>query len=201
MMGNPRMSCTFTMQQIGSWVVTHSKADSNLHGHCFAISRKLWILYMSQHLNPPFAFSDHCESVAWLISNDPHSALYCYQLGPNGVKVECLCPQKPTTIFQHTHATADCAWPRPPITKDMKTLVTLVTHKCRVISSLPPWLGFIVSALHAVRTQCTNLANVLRFMAMTICLCHGGICELNIGCSWPQPLSGPSIGGPPWVCH
>ena len=40
MMGNHRMSCTFTMQQIGRWVVTHFKADSNLHGHCLAISRK-----------------------------------------------------------------------------------------------------------------------------------------------------------------
>ena len=28
------------------------------------------------------------------------------------------------------------------------------------VSSLPPWLGFIVSALHAVRRQCTNLAEV-----------------------------------------
>ena len=55
MMGNNRASCTFTTQQIGRWVVPHSKADSNLHGHCLAISRKqcpLWILFMSQHLNP-----------------------------------------------------------------------------------------------------------------------------------------------------
>ena len=37
MMGNHRTPCTFTMQQIGTWVVT----DSNVHGHCFAISRKL----------------------------------------------------------------------------------------------------------------------------------------------------------------
>ena len=29
MMGNHRMLCTFTMQQIGRWVVTHSKADSS----------------------------------------------------------------------------------------------------------------------------------------------------------------------------
>ena len=40
MMGNHQMSCTFTMQQIGRLVVTHSKADSNLHGHYLAISRK-----------------------------------------------------------------------------------------------------------------------------------------------------------------
>ena len=43
------------MQQIGTWVVTHSKADSNLHGHRLAISGKqcrLWILFISQHLNP-----------------------------------------------------------------------------------------------------------------------------------------------------
>ena len=80
---------------------------------------------MSQHLNPPSALSDHCELVAWLISNSPDSATYCNKLGPNRVKAKCLCPQKATTIFQHTHTTFDCAWPRPPITKDMKTLVTL----------------------------------------------------------------------------
>ena len=34
-------------------------------------------------------------------------------------------------------------------------------HKCRVGSSLPPWLGFIAWAMHAVRTQCNNLAIVL----------------------------------------
>ena len=43
---------------------------------------------MSQHLNPPSALSDHWESVAWLISNGPHSAAYCYKLGPNGVEAE-----------------------------------------------------------------------------------------------------------------
>ena len=84
----------------------------------------LWILFMSQHLNPPSTLSDHRESGAWLISNGLHSAAYCYKLGPNHVKVECLCLHKAATIFQHTHATADCAWPRPPITKDMNTLVT-----------------------------------------------------------------------------
>ena len=26
--------------------------------------------------------------------------------------------------------------------------------------------------------------NELKVVAMTICLCHGGICELNIRCSW-----------------
>ena len=40
MMGNDRMWCIFTMQQISRWVVTHSKSDSNLHGHCCAISMK-----------------------------------------------------------------------------------------------------------------------------------------------------------------
>ena len=125
MMGNHRTSCTFTMQQIGRWVVTLSKADSNLLGHCFAISRKhcpLWILFMSRHLNPPSALSDHGKSVAWLISYGPHSVAYCYKLGPDRVKAECLCPQRAATIFQHTHATTDCAWPRPPSTKDMKTV-------------------------------------------------------------------------------
>ena len=127
MIGNHRTLCTFTMQQIGRWVVTHSKADSNFHGHCLAISRKqcpLWILFMSQHLNPSFTLSDHCESVAWLISSGPHSAAYCYKWGPKRVKAECLCPRKAATIFQHTHEIADCAWPWPPTTKDIKTLVT-----------------------------------------------------------------------------
>ena len=66
---NHRTSCTFTMQQICRWVVTHSKADSNLHGDCLVISRKqclLWILFMSQHLNPSSALLDHREVVAWL---------------------------------------------------------------------------------------------------------------------------------------
>ena len=117
MMGNHRTSCTFTTQEIGRWVVTHSKVDSNLHGHCLAICRKqcpLWILFLSQHLNPSSALSDHCESVVWLISNGPHILAYCYKLGPNQVKAECLCPWKAATIFRHAHAMADCAWPRPP---------------------------------------------------------------------------------------
>ena len=85
----------------------------------------LWILFMSQHLNSPSALSDHCDSVAWFINNGPHSATYCYKLHSDGVKAECLRPQKAATIFQHTHATTQCAWPRPPITKYMKTLVML----------------------------------------------------------------------------
>ena len=67
MMGNHRTLCTFTTQQIGRWVVTHPKADFNLRGHCIAISGKqcpLWILFMSQHLNPSSALLDHRESVA-----------------------------------------------------------------------------------------------------------------------------------------
>ena len=108
MMGNHR-TCTLTTQQIGKWVVTHPKADSNLHGHCLAISRKhvqcpLWILFMSQHLNPSSALSDHRELVAWLIGNGPYSVAYYYKAGPNRVKAECPCPRKAATIFQHTHA-------------------------------------------------------------------------------------------------
>ena len=91
MTGNHRTSCTFSMQQTGRWAFTHSKANSNLHGHCLAISRKqccLWILLMSHHLNPLAALSDHRKLVAWLISNVPHRAAYCYKLGPNRVKTE-----------------------------------------------------------------------------------------------------------------
>ena len=124
--GNHWTSCTFTTQQIGRWVVAQSIANSNLHGHCIANSRKqclLWSPFMSQHLNPSSALSDHCESVAWLINDGPHGAAYCYKFGPNRVKAECLCPRKAATIFQHAHATADCAWPQPPTTKDIKTLV------------------------------------------------------------------------------
>ena len=36
-MGNHWRSFTFTMQQTGTWVVTHSKADSNLHGQVVAL--------------------------------------------------------------------------------------------------------------------------------------------------------------------
>ena len=145
-MGIHWTSCTFTMQQIGRWVVTHSLADSNLRGHCLAISRKqcpLWILGPSptpeyddvdftvparwgreaQTLNPASALSDHRKSVPRLISNNPHSAAYSYKLGPNRVKAECLCAQKAATISQHTHTPTDCTWPQPPTTKDMKTLV------------------------------------------------------------------------------
>ena len=39
-MGNHRTSCTFTMQQMGRLVVSHSKVDSNFHGHYFAIFGK-----------------------------------------------------------------------------------------------------------------------------------------------------------------
>ena len=97
MIGNHLTWCTFTMQQINTWVVTHSKADSNFHGHGLATCRNqcpLWILLMSQHLNPASALSEHRESVAWLISNGPHSAAYCHKLGPNRVKAECLCPTR-----------------------------------------------------------------------------------------------------------
>ena len=44
MVGNHRTLCTFTMQQIGRWVVTHSKADSNLE-HWFRVGKnKSWKL-------------------------------------------------------------------------------------------------------------------------------------------------------------
>ena len=56
MMGNHRTSCAFTIYKPAGG------SDSNLHGHCLAISRKqcpLWILFMSQHLHPSSALSDH----------------------------------------------------------------------------------------------------------------------------------------------
>ena len=61
---------------------------------------------MSYHLNPASALTDHRGSIAWL-NTRPHSAAYCYELGPDRVKAECLYPQKAVTIFQHTHATAN----------------------------------------------------------------------------------------------
>ena len=157
MMGNHEMSGTFTMQQIGRWVVTHSSADFNLHGHCVAISGKqcpLLIFFMSQHLNPATTFSNHREPTSWLLGNSPHIAAYCCKLGPTRVKAECPCPQKAATIFQHTHTIADCAWPQPPTTKDMKTVVQG--------SFLPSSLARshrtgIARNAHAVRTQCSNL--------------------------------------------
>ena len=37
-----------------------------------------------------------------------------------------------------------------------------------------------------LRCSAASQNNVLRFVVMTICLCHGGICELCIHCSWPR---------------
>ena len=37
--------------------------------------------------------------------------------------------------------------------------------------------------------QCGKTNNELRIVAMTICLCHGGICELSIRSSWPCPVN------------
>ena len=54
---------------------------------------------MSQHLNPSSALSNHRESIAWLIENGPHSATYCYKLGANRVKAECLCPLEAATMY------------------------------------------------------------------------------------------------------
>ena len=79
MMGNHRMSCTFTMQQIGT-LHTPKRIPT------FMAIALLSAGSISQHLNPPSAVSDHCESVAWFINNGPHSAACCYKLGPNGVK-------------------------------------------------------------------------------------------------------------------
>ena len=100
----------------------------------------------------------HVLCYRWMLDYDDGESpdvVYCYKLSPNRVKAECLCLQKAVTIFQHTHATADCAWLWQPITKDMKTLVTPALQG---VSSLPPWLGFIVRALHAVHTQCPRSA-------------------------------------------
>ena len=99
-MGNHQTLCTFAMQQIGRWVVICSQADSDLHGHCLAVSWEqclLWILFMS--------------------------CCILLQVGPIPVKAECLCPQKAATIFQHTrNIRLRLATPRT--TKDMKILVT-----------------------------------------------------------------------------
>ena len=104
---------------------------------------------MSQHLNPASALSDHCGSVAWLIGNGPHSVAYCYKLGPNRVKAECLCPQKATTIFStHSH-------------NSRLRLATATNHQgyedpcdgCINAGWFPPflpWLGFIVWARSAI---------------------------------------------------
>ena len=100
MMGNHRTSSTFTMQQLGKWVVhtLQSGFQPSWSLLCYLEeTMSLWILFMSQHFNPPSALSDHRASVAWLISRGPHSAAYCYKLGPDGVKAECLCLQKAAT--------------------------------------------------------------------------------------------------------
>ena len=112
--------------------------------------------------------SDHRESVAWHISDGPHSAAYFCKLGPNQVKAECLCLQTAATIFQYTHATADCAEPQPPVTKDMKTPVTPAQMQGGFLH--PPWLGFIVSALHAVPTQFARSALAVRMQCNNLAI-------------------------------
>ena len=37
--------------------------------------------------------------------------------------------------------------------------------------------------------------NELRMVAMTMCLCHGGVCELSIRCSWPPCNPPPPLWG------
>ena len=123
----------------------------------------LWILFMSQHLNPPSALSDHCESVAGLISNGPHSVAYCYKLGPNRVKAECLCLQKAATIFQLPTQSHNSRLRLATATNHQGYEDLCDAHiKCRVVSSIPPWLGFIVSERHAVPTQCARSAHIVR---------------------------------------
>ena len=58
-----------------------------------------------------------------------------------------------------------------------------------------PYLRFMSATTHGggggwgsagPRTPTTAPPTGLRFMVITICLCHGGICELSICCSWPK---------------
>ena len=156
----------------------------------------LWILFMSQHLNPPSALVDHRGLVAWFISNGPHSVACCCKLGPNGVKAECLCPQKATTIFQHTHATTNCAWPRPPTTKHVQA------------GFLPSFLArFIVWALHAVQqpvpycfilralSDTSDSHILIHHTAMTWSRRHGQNCVVCHLC----PPSQACMGSTPWL--
>ena len=55
---------------------------------------------MSKRLNHPSAQSDHRQ-----ITNSPHSV--ALQVGPNRLKVECLCGQKAGTILQSTSKVRD----------------------------------------------------------------------------------------------
>ena len=73
------------LRQVGCYTLL---SGSNLHGHRPAISsgqRPLWILCMSQHLNPATALSDHPASPALLTSNGPHGAAHCSGLGPSSL--------------------------------------------------------------------------------------------------------------------
>ena len=36
------------------------------------------------------------------------------------------------------------------------------------------------------KKQCSRSNNELRVVTMTICLCHGGVCESCVRCSWPR---------------
>ena len=75
-----------------------------------------------------------------------------------------------------------------------------IARGCMAISFLPTGIGVMQSFQFFVRWQglrtppppCAGLRcsaarqyNELRMLAMTICLCRGGICELCIRCSWP----------------
>lgn len=65
----------FGAAHFGRWVVTHSLAGSNLHGHRPAIhSRRhpLWDLCMSQHSGSVSPLSEHPASPALLTNFGPH---------------------------------------------------------------------------------------------------------------------------------
>ena len=128
----------------------------------------LWIIFMSEHLDPPSALSDHCESVAWLIINGPHIAAYRCKLGPNLFKRECLRLETNANIFQQSHATANCAG--PPITKDMKTLVTRAYMRGGCITSC--FASFhcvgIACNAHAVPTQCARTVHTVHQLGLGV---------------------------------
>jgi len=68
----------FGAARFGRWVVTHSSADSNLHGHRPAIQSKqhpLWGLSLSQHSGSVNPLSEHPASPALLTSHGPHGLL------------------------------------------------------------------------------------------------------------------------------
>ena len=88
------------------------------------------------------------------------------------------------------HTTTLCPNTAPsgkPLTAHILDLIHLIyTFLCLFVSSIIPPTGGGGGDSIGPRTPTTPTPPPPpRMRAMTICLCHGGICKLSIRCSWP----------------